>query len=663
MKTINYRQNGILSVNSENIIGSVKRKVTNNMKKQIFNLKLAVSFFILTSIILSVTVNSTTNMQITVDATELPRKLLHSKITLELSGEKSSIIFPKWIPGIHAPKGPIENLAGFRVNDKDGKTISWERDWSEVHRFFVHTDPEVKQYDISLSYICNQNSVNSKGVDSYGYQSLGIISWNTIAVYPEGIPIRDIMVDLKLVLPPGWDYGTALPLDKKQGDTLYFKTVTFQEFIDMPLIAAEYFRTVKITSTEYADYYIHMAADDPKSLDVNDSILAPMENLVKEAELLFSRTHFDSYHFLLVLSDQENSFGLEHRNSSLNGVGANGLLKFGKESKRLSYLLSHEFAHAWCGKYRRPAGMDKTDYLTTKNNDLLWFYEGLDEYLGDVLATRSGFGTIEYYKGSIANTIMNIMNKKGRSWRSLRDTQVSSYLLRGYSQNWSSLRRSQDYYSEGALIWMEFDARIRNATDGKKSLDDFCALIFGSGDPKALTNPITLEEIITTLKSLADEPWEELINEKVNKPHDDFDIEVLNQTGYKIEYADKKSDYLKSREARFEAIIFIETIGLTIRKSGIIYDVVIGSPSDKAGLYSGAKIIAVNGKEFSVKRMEQAIKNTTETGKITLIVGFDDNIKEVSIEYKDGLRYFTISPTEGKPDRLTEILSPRAKTE
>jgi predicted metalloprotease with PDZ domain len=623
----------------------------------------AILVILIIAIVFSSDINAITKMELTVDATELPRKLLHSKISLNLSGDTASLFFPKWIPGIHAPKGPVENLGCFKVTDENGNAISWERDWADPFRFMVFAKQDEHKYDISMTYICNQYSVNSKGIDSYGYPSLGIISWNTNIVYPEGIPIRDIMVDLKLILPKGWGFGSALPYYKKQGDTLYFNTITLEELVDMPLITAEYFRTVKITSTDLADYYIHMAADNAHSLDVNDSILAPLENLVKEAELLFTRTHFDSYHFLLVLSDQVNSLGLEHRNSSLNAVGANGLLKFGKESKRLEYLLSHEFAHAWCGKYRRPAGMDKTDFNSDKNTDLLWFYEGLDEYLGDVLATRSGLATEEYYKGSVANILKNIKNKKGRSWRPLRDTQVSAYLLRGSSASWPSLRRSQDYYSEGALIWMEFDARIRNATNGQKSLDDFFAEIFGSGDPDALTNPITLEEIISVLNSLADEQWAEMIDEKVNKPHDNLNLEVLDQMGYKIGYTDKKSAYLKSREARYQGASLDESLGFYIRNTGIIYDVVVGSLADKAGLYSGAEILGVNGKKFSKIRLENAVKKSTETGKVSLIVAFGDKIKEIVLEYNKGLRYFTIILEEGKPDRFKEIVAPKVKSE
>lgn len=621
-----------------------------------------VLLFILIIFVLPSNAKSVAKMQITVDATELPKKLLHSKISLNLSGDSTSLIFPKWIPGIHGPRGSIQNLGGFQVDDRNGKSVRWERDWKEIYRFFVYPDKE-EEYNVSMTYICNQPSVNSSAVDSYGYPTIGVICWNTVVVYPEGVSVRDITVDLKLILPKGWDFGTALPFDKKQGDTIFFKTVSFQELIDMPLIAAEYFRTVKITSTDLADYYIHLAAHDESALDVNDSIFAPLEKLVKEGELLFSRTHFKSYHFLLVLSDQITGLGLEHRNSSLNDEKVDGLQKLEKTNTSLTSLLSHEFPHAWCGKYRRPAGMDRIDYLSDKNTDLLWFYEGLDQYLGDLLEVRSGMGTTEYFTDNVANIIEYLKNRKGRSWRSLRDAQISTYILRQGSLSWQTLRRGQDYYDEGALIWMEFDARIRNATNGEKSLDDFCAAIFGSGDPEALTNPITLEDIISTLNNLADEPWDELIKEKVNNTHDGLNLQVLDQIGYEINLTGKKSSTKKNSEERFKYIDLDESLGFSVNNDGIIYDIVVGSLADKAGLYSGVEIIGVNGKKFSKDRLEKAVENSTKTGKVTLTVAFDDNLKEVVFDYDKGSRNLNIVPVEGKPDRLKEIMAPRSKKE
>ncbi len=287
------------------------------------------SVLIIASILLPASINAEVQMNITIDASDLPRKLLKSTISTTIKPNDSiSFLYPKWIPGIHGPKGPIKNIGGLTFTDNQNQILRWQRDWKDVYRFYVYPQPNTKQCNISLTYICNQNSVNSKGVDCFGYANLGIINWNTLLLYPEGTSVRDIIVSATIILPTGWDYGSALPVKDKKGDTLFIKKISLEEFIDMPLITAVNMKHIEIDKTKNATYYLHIAAHDSYDFDIPDSTLLPMKNLVKETELLFQRTHFDEYHFLLYLSDEAPSNGLEHRNSSLHGVSAGSLKKW-----------------------------------------------------------------------------------------------------------------------------------------------------------------------------------------------------------------------------------------------------------------------------------------------------------------------------------------------
>ena len=384
-----------------------------------------------------------------------------------------------------------------------GAEIIWKRDWNDVYRIFSFPFEKETQCNIALTYICNQPSTNSIGVDSYGYHNFGVINWNTILLYPEGIPINKIKIQLTLTLPIGWSFGSALQVASSVGNKIVFEEITLEQLIDMPLICGENFETFEIAETKMAKYYLHLVAEDERDLIVDDSIMNFYHRLVLEAEELFGRTHFDEYHLLLVLSDNMPGTGLEHRNSSLNGVKAHDmrLSKFAKS--RVRYLIAHEFAHAWCGKYRRPAGMYTDDFQKNKDTDFLWVYEGLDQYLGNVLAVRSGFLDPDRYKEGMARRAGSMTAQTGRQWRPLRDTEVSSHILRGGSKSWKFLRRNQEYYNEGAMIWLEIDARIRQATKGKKSLDDFCAKFFSAGETDAEAVPFDLNEIVETLNSIS----------------------------------------------------------------------------------------------------------------------------------------------------------------
>jgi predicted metalloprotease with PDZ domain len=428
----------------------------------------------------------------------------------------------------------------------------------------------------------------------------------------------------------------------------------------MPLIGGTNFRTVKYGSTEMADYYLHIAADDDEFLLKNDSTFFAFTRLADEAEALFGGTHFDEYHFLLTVSNLIPGIGLEHRNSSLNGVNADAFKDVHEYDIGLRGVITHEFVHAWCGKYRRPEGMNTPDYQTNKNMDLLWIYEGLTTYLGSVLKVRAGFIDVPTFLHEQANILGRSYNQKGRQWRSLRDTQVANYTIRKRSDSWGYLRRNQDYYFEGAMIWLDFDIRIREATNGKKSLDDFCTNFFSGGDPTAHAISFDLEDVISVLNELTDKvSWAQLIDQKINQTEDEFNPEGITLSGYKFTFFEQKSDVQKRLDDKYpNRRSFHKSIGMDVEKNGIISNTVPGGPADRTGLYDGVKVVGVNGKTFNIDRLENAVRNTTTTGKLTFLTLEADNYCEYEIYYKSGLRYDKLEPIPGQKDWLTEICSP-----
>ncbi len=627
---------------------------------------LATVFCLLTLAPVSVFSQQTT-LKIIVDATELPRKLLRASIDFSTpkpvpaaTDSRPAMLYPKWIPGIHGPKNPISNLAGIKVENPKGEVITWERDWRDVYRIFIDT-PSKRDVTLQTTYICSQPTVNSKGVDSYGFANLGVVNWNTILFYPEGIPISDIEVQAGIVLPSGWDFGTALREQSRAGDTVFFKAETLEDFVDKPLICGENFRTVKLATLDNAEYFLHMVSDDPGDLPREDSLLNPLRNVVKEAEALFGGTHFSEYHYLLVLSGKVGRTGLEHRNSSFNSVKANEFRDGDWEDKQIPYLLTHEFVHAWCGKYRRPVGMYTKDYMEPKDTDLLWVYEGMTQYLGNLLAVRSGFVTAERYKENLASNMGGLINQRGRQWRPLRDTEVAGYTLRGGSRNWSNLRRGQDYYREGAALALEFDARIRSLSDGKRSLDDFCREFFTKGKGKKHAEGFDLAEVEQTLLRQAEFNWDSLIQIRVYQTQERFDPEVIRQCGYRLTYTPEIPKRVKRYKRLYKFESFLPSLGFTIGSTGKIGQVTPDSPADDVGLYTGVEVIGVEGKKFSLSRLEDAVRSSVMSGKVNLLTLTGDTFKPVTIDYDAGLRYYTLTADSNRPDLLEKIVAPLAK--
>jgi predicted metalloprotease with PDZ domain len=606
-------------------------------------------------------------MEVIVDARELPRKLLRATIKLATpkatagsTDSRPALLYPKWIPGIHGPKNPISNLAGIAVKNQDGEVVTWERDWRDVYRIFLNS-PSQRNVTLQTTYICSQPTVNSKGVDSYGFSNLGVINWNTILFYPEGIPVSEIEVRAGIILPEGWSFGSALHERSRAGDTVFFKAGTLENFVDKPLICGANFRTVKLADLEHAEYFLHMVADDAGDLPREDSLLNPLRNVVKEAEALFGGAHFSEYHYLLVLSSKVGRTGLEHRNSSFNSVKANEFRNGDWEDKQIPYLLTHEFVHAWCGKYRRPVGMYTRDFMQPKDTDLLWVYEGMTQYLGNLLAVRSGFVTEERYKENLASNMGGLMNQRGRQWRPLRDTEISGYTLRGGSRNWSYLRRGQDYYREGAALALEFDARIRTLSDGKRSLEDFCREFFTKGGGAEHAAGFDLAEVEKALLRQAEFNWDSLIQIRVYQTQERFDPEVIRQIGYRLTYTPETPKRIKRFQRRHKFGSFLPSLGFTIGSSGKIGQVTPDSPADDAGLYTGVEVIGVEGKKFTVRRLEDAVRSSVMSGEVNLLTLNGDTFESVTIKYDAGLRYYTLTPDEERHDLLKKIIEPLVK--
>jgi predicted metalloprotease with PDZ domain len=319
-------------------------------------------------------------------------------------------------------------------------------------------------------------------------------------------------------------------------------------------------------------------------------------------------------------------------------------------------LLPHEYVHSWCGKFRRPAGLCTPDFHTPHKTRLLWVYEGLAEYLGEVLMVRGGLVTPMEYREMLAATISTLSHREGRRWRSLEDTAVASHLLRGSSPNWNDLRREQDYYFEGALLWLEVDAMLRERSQGKRSLDDFCRKFLGANPSHARMVPYELPEILAILRELADFDWDAFFARRTSQPLDALPLEVVSRCGYRLRYAAEPSGYLRYQERG--TVSALDSLGLSFSAEGRILNVVPGMIGDRAGLAPGMKVIGVNSKTFSRQRLLDALADSVAFRKIEFLLVEGEEFRTVSLNYSDGLRYLELIRDPSKPDILAEILKP-----
>ena len=595
-------------------------------------------------------------IRLSVDLTDAPRNFFHAVMTIPASAGDAVFVYPKWIPGNHRPSGPMANVTGLHFR-AGGQELVWHRDPVEMYSFHVTVPAGVSEVEASFDLI---SADSAGGGGPAASSNLLDLNWNQVVLYPAGQASDAVRVAASARLPEGWKYGTALTTARSSGSEVEFNPVSLTTLVDSPLIAGVHYKEIELVPAgEMPAHYLDLVGDAESDIAMSPQDIGAYRKLVVEADALFGVHHYRQYHFLYTLSDQVGHHGLEHHESSDNSTGERTLLD--PEDHLLDAgLLPHEFTHSWNGKYRRPAGLATKNYQEPMIGDLLWVYEGLTEYLGDVLTARSGLWTPEQYRDALAETAAMLDHRAGRTWRPLEDTAVSVQTLRMLGSRWQNWRRSLDYYPEGELIWLEVDSTIRQLTNGQRSMDDFCRRFHGgeSGAPKVV--PYTFDDVVRTLNDVGPYDWATLLKERVQRTSTHAPLGGIEKGGWKLVYNDKPNSFISAYEKKGKFSDLTDSIGFSIGKDGELDDVVHGSPAFAAGLGPGMKVIAVNGRKYSVAILREALKSAHESRQpIELIVEASQFYKPYSIPYYDGERIPHLERVEGQPDILGNILKPK----
>jgi predicted metalloprotease with PDZ domain len=600
-------------------------------------------------------------MTLDVDATDFPRKVLHARLVIPAKPGALKLYYAKWIPGEHGPTGPVNDLAGIQIK-AGGKNIPWKRDDLDMYAIGCDVPQGAESVEVSLDFLSSAGKSFSGGVCAT--EKLGVLSWNYVLLYPAGRTIREATCRASVRLPRDWKLGTALHVASRQGDRTEFTPVSLETLVDSPVLCGVHLREVPIGPAP-PPHSIVMACDSAAGLELSPELKANYDRLVTEAGALFGNRRYDSYRFLLTLSERVDHFGLEHHASSDNRAPERVLIDDDIRKGGLAALLPHEFVHSWNGKYRRPADMVTPTFQDPLRTRLLWVYEGLTEYLGFVLTTRSGLWKEEQMRDVWAMVAESARNQRGRTWRPLDDTAAAAQLLYESSDAWQKWRRGTDFYDEGALVWLEIDTIIRRETKNQKSLDDFCRRFVAAepNTPAGTVKPYTVDDVIADLNAVAPYDWRGLITRRVSQPDPEPPLAGLAASGWKLRYADKPSEFQKEIEKSDNITIEAATIGVVLKEDGTVQDVVPDKPAHRAGVGPGMKVIAVNGRKLSPEALRDAIEATGDKekpGRIELLCENDEFYRTFPLDYHDGSRYPRLERDESKPDLLSSILKPLA---
>ncbi len=594
-------------------------------------------------------------IRLRVDLTDAPRNIYHAKLSIPVKPGAMTLVFPEWIPGNHRPSGPIAGLTGIRM-EASGKEVAWQRDEVDAYAFHVVVPSGVQELSVSLDAITSSDSAGGGGPAASS--NLLDLNWNAVVLYPQGAASDAVEFAPSVKLPAGWKFGTALVPAHVAGDEVEFAPVSLTTLVDSPLIAGKHFRRIELDSGSETPHEMDIVADSESDLAMTPEDLADYKKLVAETGALFGARHYLQYHFLYTLSDDVGHHGLEHHQSNDSCTSERTLLDPDLRMLNAS-LVPHEFVHSWNGKYRRPAGLATRNYQDAMIGDLLWVYEGLTEYLGDVLAARSGLWTAEQYREALAGTAAYLDHRPGREWRSLEDTTRSVQMLRLLGSQWSSWRRGLDYYPEGELIWLEVDSMIRQQTHGQRSLDDFCRRFHGGSSGAAVVVPYTFEDVVSALNEVAPYDWAKLLKERINATSSHAPLGGIEGEGWKLVYNDQPNVLTEAAEKQFKFADFSYSLGLSLAEDGKIDDVIVGSPAYQSGVGPGMKLIAVNERKWSPMVLHDAIKAAQgKTEPIELLVENGKFFQTYTVSYHEGNKNPHLERVSGQADVLDGMLAP-----
>jgi predicted metalloprotease with PDZ domain len=592
-------------------------------------------------------------IQLTVDASDVTRGIfkIHQRVPVPGSGD-FVLLYPKWLPGNHAPSGQINKIAGFKAT-ANGQDLKWVRDTLDVYAFHIDVPNGVTAIDVDYQYLTPTAGNQGRIVAT---PDMASIQWISNSMYPAGYFVRDIPIQASVIVPTGWKVATALRPSAQTGNRIDYPVTSYQILMDSPLIAGAHHKAIPLSP----DVTLDVIADNEEELAAKPEQVAAHKRLVEQAVKAFGAQHYDHYNFLLTISDNLGGSGLEHHRSSEDGVDR-GYFTDWDNMLRDRNLLPHEFTHSWNGKFRRPADLWTPDYRTPMQDSLLWVYEGQTQFWGYVLGARSGMLSKQDTLDAIAATAAAYsLGTPGRTWRALIDTTNDPIIARRSPQPYRSWQRSEDYYSEGQLIWIDVDRIIRQQSGGKKSIDDFAKAFFGVRDRDWGEFTYTLDDIVKTLNAVQPYDWRNYLQHRVYDIAPKAPLEGITDGGYKLVYTPEPTKWIKSAEKNSKNNDLTYSGGFVVGNDGKVSSVLWDGPAFNVGVTVGTQIVAVNGRTFSGDALKQAIKSAANNGPAPQLLIHDGDVyRTVVLDWHGGLRYPRLEKVGKGQGSLDALLAPR----
>jgi predicted metalloprotease with PDZ domain len=594
---------------------------------------------------------------VNVDARDAPRGIERAHLSIPVRPGPLTLLYPKWPPGDHAPSGPIASLDGLRFVAA-GKTLAWQRDALDMYAIHVDVPAHATTLEVDLEVAAASEPSGLSAV-RVSTPSIAIILWNQLVLYPAGVSTGDIEYSASLTVPAAWQFATALKTRDVVGDRIAFAPESLATLVDSTVLIASKIRTIELGGQP--PVFLHLAADTEAASDMSAEMVAHYRALVAEAQALFGGPHYRSYHFLWALTNHIAHDGIEHHESSDDRSPERAVIDDDIRRSEAT-LLAHEYAHSWNGKFRRPIGLATRDLNMPIRTQMLWVYEGLTEYLQELLAVRAGLLTPQEFKDDWAIIAADMQTHRGREWRSLQDVATSAQLEYDQSKDWTGRTRDTDFYRESALLWLEADVIIRQKSSGRRSLDDFCRAFLGGVSTTPQVKPYDENDVFAALGEIQPYDWRGFWHERLERLRSGAPLEGLESSGWHVTFGSAPSLMQKGYDARDRRTDLRYSLGFLVADEGaLISDVIPGSPADVAGVSPGSALVALDGRKWSKDLLRDTLRGPRASGeRTTLLLERDDVFRSFELAYEGGEHYPQLQRNEHIPDLLTEVARPRA---
>jgi len=589
-------------------------------------------------------------MALDVDLRDLSRSLVHVRERIPVSPGSLTLVYPKWAPGEHSPSGPVEKVAGLRLT-AGGKPLPWRRDEVDMFAFHLTIPAPCSELDLEFDLIVPSTSERYE------------LHWAQVLFHPKGWTSDATPVQGQVRIPDQWRFASALELETMAPGVLAFRPVSLTTLADSPLALGVNMTQISFGQPGDVSHRLNLFGPADQETRVDEATRSHLTALVTQAQALFGARHYDHYDFLVSLRPGMTAGGLEHHQSSEITISSEAFTQASQRTPEylgIPSVLPHEFVHSWNGKYRRPTVLATEDYQAPMRGRLLWVYEGLTEYLGFVLAARSGLATEEETRDTFAYLSATTASRVGRTWRSLEDTTNDPILGWKPGNSWVSYSRDTDFYFEGALVWLEADALIRDQSHGQRSLDDFCRAFFGGKDTSPQLLPYDLPQVIEVLNRVQTWDWLGFFTTRIQGLDTPTPAAALAACGWRLGWTEKAStsETFEGRIWKGDGFDTSFGLGLRVQADGLVPDLELGSPASRAGMAPKMKILGVNGKVWSIEGFKQELGRRRP---LEFVVAQNGLLKTIPVPYLEGEKHPHLEPIPGKADLLAAILAPRVK--